>query len=524
MKSFKLRFIYAICVVVVCALYLLGERSGLTEHKQTHFTVTSDTNVSKVPGLSKYVSQEEVDSFAFRYWDIDDEAEYTNSHWEENATLKKLRLMLKAKDTRGVLNFLKDNNLSVNLQMHAGTSPLIYSAFYDDENTARELIKLGADMRHKDRYKLSPLAYAIENNSTKTAKLLLDNGVKFEEVKAVQTAWVKGKYDHTIVDGNKVITKYKNDRPFIYNSEDPRNPNDPFGYIIDDNFLEMAKIVLESGYRPYKYTKVGLDGTIKQDDNFTKILTEWYEKEIENYPRPQLEEAMFEATPYALLIYMNNYEEMLDLLLKYDVSVQPSEYFRLEKYKECKESLLKFENSRANALYNAAYGIDHEKETFIKSSYVEKYGYRNAEEMMQKDHAIRRKPYTIEKYRLIQMDQNLNFYRKFCGESNAESVANLDAYSANTEKTSEAELSNQSDIFDTKTLIGYLHAFRHTEPIIVRGRNAFLKDENMTQKEYYSRRLKDPNITWGEACRIRRIYDISNPNVKCLGFGDYKIY
>ena len=99
-----------------------------------------------------------------------------------------------------------------------------------------------------------------------------------------------------------------------------------------------------------------------------------------------------------------------------------------------------------------------------------------------------------------------------------------DVYSANTEKTSEAELSNQSDIFDTKTLIGYLHAFRHTEPIIVRGRNAFLKDENMTQKEYYSKRLKDPNITWGEACRIRRIYDINNPNVKCLGFGDYNIH
>lgn len=109
---------------------------------------------------------------------------------------------------------------------------------------------------------------------------------------------------------------------------------------------------------------------------------------------------------------------------------------------------------------------------------------------MQKDHAIRRKPYTIEKYRLIEMDQILNLYRKFCGESNAESVVNLDAYSANTEKTSEAELSNQSDIFDTRTLIGYLHAIQHYRGIIAQGRNAFLKDENMTQKEYYSKRLK----------------------------------
>ena len=45
---------------------------------------------------------------------------------------------------------------------------------------------MGANAHTQDNYKLSPLAYAIENNSTKTAKLLLDSGVKFDEVKAVQ--------------------------------------------------------------------------------------------------------------------------------------------------------------------------------------------------------------------------------------------------------------------------------------------------------------------------------------------------
>ena len=45
---------------------------------------------------------------------------------------------------------------------------------------------MGANAHAQDNYKLSPLAYAIENNSTKTVKLLLDSGVKFEEVKAVQ--------------------------------------------------------------------------------------------------------------------------------------------------------------------------------------------------------------------------------------------------------------------------------------------------------------------------------------------------
>ena len=62
----------------------------------------------------------------------------------------------------------------------------MYSSFYDDEVTAKRLIDMGANAHAKDNYKLSPLAYAIENNSTKTAKLLLDSGVRLEEIKAVQ--------------------------------------------------------------------------------------------------------------------------------------------------------------------------------------------------------------------------------------------------------------------------------------------------------------------------------------------------
>ena len=314
MKDFKLRFIYAICVVVVCALYLLGERSGLTERKQTHFTVTADTNVSKVPGLSKYVSQEEVDSFAFRYWDIDDEAEYTNSHWEENATLKKLRLMLKAKDTRGVLSFLKDNNLSVNLQMHAGTSPLIYSAFYDDENTAKELIKLGADMRHKDRYKLSPLAYAIENNSTKTAKLLLDNGVKFEEVKAVQ--WyldcpIYKTSSPILVDNGKAYIKLDKDACVFRTG--PKGDIDPLYYLITNGFSKMIEIILDYGYKP-QLSDQKYDYIYIVSDAKNSILPRSY---------------------YVLLNSTPNYEPILDILLKYNVVGQPTQEELDLAYKHC---------------------------------------------------------------------------------------------------------------------------------------------------------------------------------------------
>ncbi len=98
--------------MVVCALYLLAERSGLVECKQTHFTVTSDTNVSKVPGLSKYVTQEEVESFAFRYWDIDYNSNPKNI-FKEPAIDVELKRLLKSKQTDEILKFMKDNNLSV---------------------------------------------------------------------------------------------------------------------------------------------------------------------------------------------------------------------------------------------------------------------------------------------------------------------------------------------------------------------------------------------------------------------------
>ena len=110
--------------------------------------------------------------------------------------------MLEARQTNEVLNFLKDNNLSVDTKLQANTTPLMYSAFYDDENTTKELIKLGANIRAKDNYKLSPMAYAIENNATKVVKILFDNGVKFDESLSIQTY-----YDFFI---EKVIENGKN--------------------------------------------------------------------------------------------------------------------------------------------------------------------------------------------------------------------------------------------------------------------------------------------------------------------------
>jgi len=252
LKDFKLRFIYAVCVVVICALYLLAERSGLTERKQTHFTVTSDTNVSKVPGLSKYVTQEEVDSFAFRYWDIDYNSNPKNV-FKEPAIDVELKKLLKSKQTDEILKFMKDNNLSVDHTMHGGVTPVMYSSFWDDTNTTQELIKLGADIHKKDEYKLSAMAYAIENNATKAVRLLLDNGVKFEEVKMVQGYIVCPRYsdDTEIIVGNNIDIKLRAE--CLINHDHSKDPVYPLNYAIYSNLIEIADMMLQKGMKPKAY-------------------------------------------------------------------------------------------------------------------------------------------------------------------------------------------------------------------------------------------------------------------------------
>lgn len=87
--------------------------------------------------------------------------------------MENLRQLLITKNTENILNFIKDNNLSVDTPLHYGTTSLMYASFYNDKNTTEELIKLGADVHKKDKYGLSPMAYAISMNCVDVVKILL---------------------------------------------------------------------------------------------------------------------------------------------------------------------------------------------------------------------------------------------------------------------------------------------------------------------------------------------------------------
>ncbi|WP_106381583.1 ankyrin repeat domain-containing protein, partial [Campylobacter geochelonis] len=329
-----------IVIVVVGFLFLVTNDYYKSKTKQSNFVVYPNMKVDSNSPISKYVTQEEINAFSYENWDIDDDGD----HRKENDLQKQLRRFLKTKQTVSVLNFIKDNNLSVDMDMLYGLSPLMYSSFYDDEVTSKELIKLGADINKKDKYNLSSLAYAIENNSTKTVKLLLDNGAKFNEIKTIQAYLGSPNYNlikNITINKNNIDIKYEAEygKKYIRIYEDSKGnvstdyyapESSLFEYIVYNNFLEIAKMLLESGYKPftYRFTNDINDLLPSKKDGFYIDINDSKNKNEIDY----LKKA---NTHYNILTYIPNYEPMLELMLKYNVPGQPTKEQLKEAYDEC---------------------------------------------------------------------------------------------------------------------------------------------------------------------------------------------
>ena len=298
----KLALSLAALCLIVFVNFIYEKLSG-----PTRFVVTADTKIIPGSELSKYVTQEEIDDFAFRYWDIDKQI-------KDDAFAENFRKLLKSKQTDQILKFMQDNNISIDSPLIDGVTPLMYASFYDDEATAKRLIDMGANAHAQDNYKLSPLAYAIENNSTKTAKLLLDSGVKFDEVKAVQYYIDPPFYNNIeklIIDGDDVKIVFEDN--YQVNTES-KDVNDPIGYIVTHNYVEMTELALASGYRP------------KLDDH------------PDTFFHGLRDDSEFMRSLYILLDTIPNYEPMLELLLKYDIVGQPTKEELKKAYDECYKS------------------------------------------------------------------------------------------------------------------------------------------------------------------------------------------
>ena len=351
----------------------------------TRFVVTADTKIIPGSELSKYVTQEEIDDFAFRYWDIDTQI-------QDDAFAENFRKLLKSKQTDQILKFMQDNNISINSPLIDGVTPLMYASFYDDEVTAKRLIDMGANARAQDNYKLSPLAYAIENNSTKTVKLLLDSGVKFEEVKAVQYYIDPPFYNNIeklIIDGDDVEIVFRDNYQVNKESKDANNP---MRYIVWHNYVEMADIVLASGYKPkLKETPSLFTGIRDENSTFLRSLY----VALQNYP---------------------NYEPMLELLLKYDVVGQPTKEELKKAYDECYKKRKGWIDYKENYIYKMNKGIDEEGEAKLRKN--KKYQHL-CTECLYHEGLLQYKPKPIDPKKIEEFDKDINFYNPHCPDENA---------------------------------------------------------------------------------------------------------
>ena len=420
-----------IIITLILVAFIVYDKFKLSQN--SHFTVTADTVIKPGSEISKYVTQEEVDSFALRYWDIDEDAKYSNDNIDENITQKTLRSYLKAKDTNSLLNFIKDNNLSVDTRMMYNLTPLMYASFYDDEKTMKELLNLGANPNLKDSYNLSPLAYAIENNSTKTFKLLLDNGAIFDEDMIVQNylngpsyIWIK----KIIIDGDDIKVEYRSE----YGTKQGKgvDPASAITYMVDLRLVEILQTLFDSGYK------------IKSpiDKNCAKSFRD-----------------KFRCSYYYYLTTAPDYKKPLNILLDNNISMPVDDEFLKSEYEKCYESYKDFPDiiqdyiERIEVKGRAEYIIERRfvETNNISWSEIYKTGYLNLN------------PRPANNNVLNDIKRDMAKYREFCSDKNS------------TFKSAK-EYINYKNWSNKKYAIDMIKN-RYPEKI-------YLKDENMTLRQY----------------------------------------
>lgn len=314
-------------IVVFIGLFALALKVQTGRFKSTshHYTVTANTKVDPNSELAKYVTQKEINAVGYRYWDIDEE------EVRDNPTMELLRRSLKSKDTDKILKFMQDNNISVDTPLHFGVTPLMYASFYDDEKTVKKLIEMGADPHKKDNYELSPMAYAMENNATKSVRLLLDSGVKFDEVEIVQETYgirdVENWIDSVSFDENATpIIHYRTKEVLFSGGGEPYYF---ISHLVRNNMYDIMKMVLESGYRPYTYSTFNM-GEVYVSNKLEEIPS--YRNIKNTHKRYGVEEFRLYKSVYGDLLDVPEPGAMIDLLLQYDIGGIPNDEFLKRMY------------------------------------------------------------------------------------------------------------------------------------------------------------------------------------------------
>ncbi|QKF65211.1 ankyrin repeat domain-containing protein [Campylobacter corcagiensis] len=383
--------------------------SSCDDNNKSHFTVTADTVIKPGSEISKYVTQDEINSFGFRYWDID----YNSKPNIVEEPLKDIELkkLLKSKNTNKILSFMKDNNISVDYRLYGGVTPLMYASFWGDKNTTKELINLGANIRAKDEQGLNPFAYALSMNSIGVVKILLNNGIKFEESKVIQYYLTNlpnyYNIEKLIIDGDNVEIIYKD---IEFNHDHSKPAVYVFDYLVYSNSYEIAKLALDSGYKPYTYNHINEYDQVEVgnsiNDIFTKEdiddimeTTKQSKREMFDY-NLSMDELRYDHSLYKPLEDIPNHEPMLNLLLEHNISGQPSKELMKKEYDECYQNKINFVKDDYDLYYGNFMAIERLKQ------------YRKEESKaipISKEEYNRFRPKTLKAYNEFCPDENSTF-------------------------------------------------------------------------------------------------------------------
>ncbi|QCD48179.1 hypothetical protein CSHOW_0205 [Campylobacter showae] len=163
-------------------------------------------------------------------------------------------------------------------------------------------------------------------------------------------------------------------------------------YIVWHNYVEMADIVLASGYRPKLKETPSLFAGIR-DENSTFLRSLYVA--LQNYP---------------------NYEPMLELLLKHGVVGQPTKEELKKAYEECYKKRKGLIDYKENYIYKMNKGIDEEGEAKLRKN--KKYEHL-CTECLYHEGLLQYKPQPIDPKRIKRFDNQINFHSHFCPDENA---------------------------------------------------------------------------------------------------------
>lgn len=320
MKKIKSKLIIA-CLVVSAGVFCLIAGGALMDRSKTQPAQNSTASrVAAFGNSSNRPLTDEDRAARARYWherlgaelDLDERVVQGDERMEYFCKL------LRSKDTARILAFMQERRITAGDPLHFGITAIMYSSFYNDANTTEELIYHGADINRTDDFSHSALSYAIENNSTAAAEVLLKHGASFSSVKYVRPWLVTPGYhdSYLVADTSDAQVREYYETP---KSEGISAVFDPLYYAVAGGFLQMTELMLSSGVRPE--------------------ITAWTNDHCIAFT---LKHRKDERQPNCSIYQMlpQRYDaSMLNLLLKYDLAGLPGDERIRKKYDDCRKDL-----------------------------------------------------------------------------------------------------------------------------------------------------------------------------------------